>query len=219
MHPTVKIAARFNSPIDHGDVPMHRVTEFAPGLTIGGSASRRGHVALALADSDADYADALAHWEHVAVYYAAIRSEGSGRVLALPGARSPLVTYNLTEGDMSRLARALVHLGEVLLAAGATELYPSVTGGVVGAQHRRSGAVVGRAHPQPRQPDDRAPHVDGAHRREPGPDRRPTASAGCGLRQPRVNDASLLPEAPGVNPQGPIMAVVARNTDQFLAEA
>jgi len=131
MHPTVKIAARFPSPIDHGDVPMHRVTEFAPGLTIGGSASRRGHVALALADSSADYADALANWEHVAVYYAAIRSEGSGRVLALPGLRAPLVTYNLTEGDMSRLARALVHLGEVLLAANATELYPSVTGGGV----------------------------------------------------------------------------------------
>jgi choline dehydrogenase-like flavoprotein len=33
----------------------------------------------------------------------------------------------------------------------------------------------------------------------------------------RVNDASLLPEAPGVNPQGPIMAVVARNSDHFLA--
>ena len=63
MHPTVKIAARFPHPIDHGDVPMHRVTEFAPGLTIGGSASRRGHVALALADSGADYADALADWE------------------------------------------------------------------------------------------------------------------------------------------------------------
>ena len=30
LHPTVKIAARFPHPIDHGDVPMHRVTEFAP---------------------------------------------------------------------------------------------------------------------------------------------------------------------------------------------
>ena len=93
MHPTVKIAARFPQPIDHGDVPMHRVTEFAPGLTIGGSASRRGHVALALADSAADYADALADWENVAVYYAAIRSEGRGRVLAVPGFAAPLVTY------------------------------------------------------------------------------------------------------------------------------
>jgi choline dehydrogenase-like flavoprotein len=219
MHPTVKIAARFDSPIDHGDVPMHRVTEFAPSLTIGGSASRRGHVALALADSDADYADALAHWEHVAVYYAAIRSEGSGRVLALPGARSPLVTYNLTEADMSRLARALVHLGEVLLAAGATELYPSVTGGVVA-----------------RGPDDLVQWWDALTRNRAnlmtvhltstvriGENRERTGADSFGrvwgYDNLRVNDASLLPEAPGVNPQGPIMAVVARNTDQFLAEA
>jgi choline dehydrogenase-like flavoprotein len=219
MHPTVKIAARFDSLIDHGDVPMHRVTEFAPGLTIGGSASRRGHIALALADSDADYADALAHWEHVAVYYAAIRSEGSGRVVALPGFRSPLVTYRLTEGDMSRLARALVHLGEVLLAAGATEMYPSVTGGGVA-----------------RGPDDLVQWWDGLTRHTAnlmtvhltstvriGEDRTKTGADSFGrvwgYDNLRVNDASLLPEAPGVNPQGPIMAVVARNCDQFLADA
>ena len=28
-------------PVDHEGVPMHRITEFAPNLTIGGSASRR----------------------------------------------------------------------------------------------------------------------------------------------------------------------------------
>ena len=132
MHPTVKIAARFDSPIDHGDVPMHRVTEFAPGLTIGGSASRRGHVALALADSDADYADALARLGARRRLLRRDPQRGLGPGASrCPGFRSPLVTYQLTEGDMSRLARALVHLGEVLLAAGATELYPSVTGGVV----------------------------------------------------------------------------------------
>ena len=38
-----------------------------------------------------------------------------------------------------------------------------------------------------------------------------------GYRNLRVNDASLLPDAPGVNPQGAIMAIAARNTDQFLA--
>ena len=219
MHPTVKIAARFDSPIDHGDVPMHRVTEFAPGLTIGGSASRRGHVALALADSDGDYADALAHWQNVAVYYAAIRSEGSGRVLAIPGVPSPLVTYQLTEGDMSRLARALVHLGEVLLAAGASEMYPSVTGGGIA-----------------RGPEDLAQWWDALTRNRAnlmtvhltstvriGEDSSRTGADSFGriwgFDNLRVNDASLLPEAPGVNPQGPIMAIVARNSDQFLAEA
>ena len=80
LHPTVKIAARFPHPIDHGDVPMHRVTEFAPEPHHRWFGQPARHVALALADSSADYADALANWEHVAVYYAAIRSEGSGRV-------------------------------------------------------------------------------------------------------------------------------------------
>jgi choline dehydrogenase-like flavoprotein len=33
----------------------------------------------------------------------------------------------------------------------------------------------------------------------------------------RVNDASLLGDAPGVNPQGSIMTVALRNAEQFLA--
>jgi choline dehydrogenase-like flavoprotein len=217
MHPTVKIAARFDHPIDHGDVPMHRVTEFAPGLTIGGSASRRGHVALALADSGAEYSAALADWERVAVYYAAIRSEGHGRVIALPRLRAPLVTYNLTDGDMSRLARALLHLGEVLLAAGATEMYPSVTGGAVA-----------------RGPEDLVQWWDATSRNRAnlmtvhltstvriGENRDLTGADSFGrvwgYTNLRVNDASLLPDAPGVNPQGTIMAIAARNSDHFLA--
>ena len=34
----------------------------------------------------------------------------------------------------------------------------------------------------------------------------------------RVNDASLLPDAPGVNPQGTIMTIAARNAQQFLSQ-
>jgi choline dehydrogenase-like flavoprotein len=32
----------------------------------------------------------------------------------------------------------------------------------------------------------------------------------------RVNDASLLPDAPGVNPQAAIMTIALRNAEQFL---
>jgi choline dehydrogenase-like flavoprotein len=197
---------------------MHRVTEFAPGFTIGGSASRRGHVALALADSGSDYAEALADWERVAVYYAAIRSEGHGRVLALPGLAAPLVTYNLSEGDMSRLARALLHLGEVLLAAGATEMYPSITGGVVArgtedlvqwwdatSRNRANLMTV---------------HLTSTVRIGENRDRTGADSFGrvWGYSNLHVNDASLLPDAPGVNPQGTIMAIAARNSDHFLSQ-
>jgi choline dehydrogenase-like flavoprotein len=217
MHPTVKIAARFPHPIDHGDVPMHRITEFAPSLTIGGSASRRGHVAMALADTGLPLEDALADWENMSVYYAAIRSEGSGRVLAVPGLASPIVTYKLTDGDLSRLARGIVNLGELLLAAGATELHPSILGGPVvrgmdglGAWWdtlTRSSASVMTVHLT-------STVRMGEDRRRTGAD---SFGRVWGQRNLRVNDASLLPDAPGVNPQAAIMAIAARNCDEFLA--
>jgi len=219
LHPTIKIAARFPHPVDHDDVPMHRITEFSPNLTIGGSASRRAHVALALADSGNPDAAALADWENVSVYYAAIRSEGSGRVVALPGVSAPLVTYRLTEADVSRLARGLLHLGEALLAAGATELVPSVIGA-----------------PTVRRVEDLAPWWDAVTRTQAnlmtvhltssirmGEARHLTGADSFGrvwgIENLRVNDASLLPDAPGVNPQAAIMTIAARNAEQFLATA
>ena len=217
LHPTVKIAARFASPLDHAGVPMHRITEFAPSLTIGGSVSRKGHIALALSESGAAFEEALADWERVFVYYAAIRGDASGRVIAVPGLRAPLVSYRLTDGDMSRLARGLIHLGEVLLAAGATELYPSV---IDGAVVRRRDELVswwdafGRASANLM-----TVHLTSTVRM--GEDRSRAAADSFGsvwdCRNLRVNDASCLPDAPGVNPQAAIMTIAARNADHFLA--
>ena len=217
LHPTIKIAARFPHALDHDSVPMHRIVEFAPNLTIGGSASRRGHVALALADSAAEYGDALADWEHVSVYYAAIRSEASGRVQAVPGLRSPVVTYRLTDGDMSRLARGLVHLGELLLAAGATELYPSVEGGAVVRKVDELGRwwdAVDRTRTNLM-----TVHLTSSIRMGNDADRTGTDSFGRvhGFTNLRVNDASLLPDAPGVNPQAGVMTIALRNAEHFLA--
>jgi choline dehydrogenase-like flavoprotein len=129
------------------------------------------------------------------------------------------VTYNLTEGDMSRLARALVHLGEVLLAAGATELYPSVTGGVVA---RSPEDLVGWWDAVTRSRSNlMTVHLTSTVRIGENRALTGTDSFGrvWGYRNLRVNDASLLPDAPGVNPQGSIMAIAARNADQFLTDA
>ena len=86
VHPTVKLAARFDDAVNvPDDVPVHQVKEFAPDLSFGGSASGPGLVALALSDSWPRFRDAVADWRNLAVYYAAITSEGRGRVQALPG--------------------------------------------------------------------------------------------------------------------------------------
>lgn len=217
MHPTIKVAARFGEPVEHDDVPMHRVTEFAPHLTIGGSASRRGHLALALAETGLDYSEALADWENVAVYYAAIRSEGSGRITALPGLAAPLVTYSLTDADLSRLARGLIHVGDVLLSAGATELYPSVVGGPI--VRDRKGLVAWWDATERRRTNLMTVHMTSSVRMGENRDLAGTDSYGRvhGHENLYVNDASLLPDAPGVNPQGAIMAIATRNSEHFLA--
>lgn len=216
LHPTIKIAARFPYPIDHGDIPMHRITDFSPHLTLGGSISRRGHVAMALAESGEPYAEALEDWENVGVYYAAIRSEGSGLVLAVPGLATPVVTYRLTPGDMSRLTRGLLHLAELMLAAGATELYPSV----VGAGVARGPADLGRwwDATTPATANLMTIHLTSSVRTGEDRSRTGTDSFGRvhGFANLHVADASLLPDAPGVNPQAGIMALAARNAEHLL---
>ena len=129
------------------------------------------------------------------------------------GLASPVVTYKLTEGDLSRLARGIVHLGELLLAAGATE-YTLDPGGPVVRRVDELGR--GGALTRARQPHDRA--LTSTVRM--GEDRQRTGAGSFGRgghRNLRVNDASLLPDAPGVNPQAAIMAIAARNCDEFLA--
>jgi choline dehydrogenase-like flavoprotein len=219
FHPTIKVAARFPNAYDHDDVPMHRVTEFTPFLTIGGSASSKGHVALALADSGVDSKEALETWENVVVYYAAIRSDGSGRVIAVPGLKAPVVTYRMTDADQSRLARGMIHLGEVLLAAGATELYPSLAGGEIA--RRPEDLVQWWDAFTPATANVMTVHLTSSVRM--GDDERRTGADSFGrvwgYRNLRVNDASLIPDAPGVNPQAAIMAIAARNADEFLTSS
>ena len=204
-------------PLDHGDIPMHRITEFAPFLTIGGSANRRGHVALALADAGVPLDEPMTDWESFGIYYAAIRSEGSGAVIAVPGLSAPVVTYRLTANDLSRLARGLVHLGDSLLAAGASELYPSVIeGGVV----RRRAELAGWWDTVTRNRSNlMTVHLTSSIRMG-SPEMAGTDSYGRvhGFVNLHVNDASLLPDAPGVNPQAGIMTIAARNVDHFLAD-
>jgi choline dehydrogenase-like flavoprotein len=217
MHPTLKVAARFPTAVDHDEVPVHRITEFAPELAIGGSASRRGQVGLALADSGVDIHDLGNAWQHVFVYYAAIKSDRGGRVTAVPGLRSPVVTYPISDADLSRLARGLILLGEALFAAGAEELYPTVEGAPVATSVADLGAwweAIDR-----RRASLMSVHLTSSIGMSHDPVRTGADAHGrvWGIDGLYVNDASLLPDAPGVNPQAGVMAIALRNVDHFLA--
>lgn len=219
VHPTVKLAARFDEAVNVADdVPVHQVKEFSPDLSFGGSASHPGLVALALTDSWAAMRHAVTAWPEIAVYYAAITSEGRGRVMAVPGMADPLVTYRLTRRDRAVLGQGLARLALVMLEAGAREVFPS---------YRDAPVVRGRADLDALTATFRAStaSVMTVHLCSTvpmGEDRTRTAADSFGRVHGAdnvfVNDASLLPDAPGVNPQASVMAVALRNARR-LAEA
>lgn len=216
VHPTVKLAARFDDALNvPDDVPVHQVKEFAPDLSYGGSASGPGLVALALSDHWNRFGPAIEEWRNLAVYYAAITSEGRGRVIAVPGLRDPLVTYRLTRRDRALLGRGLARLALVMLEAGATAVYPSYRGAPVVSRRRDLAAMQGTFAAG-------KASVMTVHLCSTVPMGGTGASATdshglvTGTMNVYVNDASLLPDAPGVNPQASVMAVAIRNVRRFI---
>jgi choline dehydrogenase-like flavoprotein len=217
VHPTVKLAARFAEAVNvSADVPVHQVKEFSPDLSFGGSASQPGLVALALTDNWAEMRDAITSWPEIAVYYAAITSEGRGRVIALPGMRDPLVTYRLTRRDRDLLGNGLARLALVMLEAGAREVYPSFKHAPIVRSRRDLAELTARFAAT-------AASVMTVHLCSTVPMGDDTSVAAAdsfgrvhGTDNVYVNDASLLPDAPGVNPQASVMAIAIRNARHFI---
>jgi choline dehydrogenase-like flavoprotein len=174
-------------------------------------------VALALTDHWSSMREHVTAWREIAVYYAAITSEGRGRVTALPAMRDPLVTYRLTRRDRALLGQGLARLALVMLEAGAREVFPAFRDAPIVRTRRDLATLTERFAAA-------AASVMTVHLCSTVPmgDDRSRAAADSvgrvhGAQNVYVNDASLLPDAPGVNPQASVMAVALRNTRRFIA--
>jgi choline dehydrogenase-like flavoprotein len=220
VHPTVKFVARFADEVNAATmgVPVHQVKEFSPRLSFGCSISSPAYLALGLLDHPQAARETARTWPNSATYYAMITSEGHGTIRGLPGFRDPLVRYTLTENDRRNLADGLRKLAQALFAAGATQLFPSLNRGPV----LRCDGCLSKI---PERLADGAANLMTIHLFSSAPmgedkSRCATDSFGKvhGQQNLYINDASLLCTAPGVNPQGSIMAFARRNTFKFLGK-
>jgi choline dehydrogenase-like flavoprotein len=220
LHPTVKVVGEFPEVVNSATmgVPVHQVKEFAPRFSFGCSISTPAYLALALLDHPEQYSRVSEVWPNMATYYSMITGQGSGTIRNLPGFRDPLVRYNLTRNDLRDLGEGLQKLCQTLFASGARTLFPAVTG--LGAIRN-----VDELSKIPNELPCGMGNLMTIHLFSScpmGEDKSKCAADSFGKvhghKNLRIADASLLCGAPGVNPQGTIMALARRNVFNFLGK-
>jgi choline dehydrogenase-like flavoprotein len=219
LHPTLKALAYFPQLIEaqkHILAP-YAVTEFMPDIRLGSSVFRPGVFGMALAEDWLNRAHLQTKMNNCAIYYAMIRAKGVGRIYAVPGFRDPLVTFRLTNEDWGLLKKGLESLSKLLFSAGATEVFPSISGhpGLLKEQLETYNPLLEKL---PKYANLFTIHLFSSCPMGENQERCATNSFGKihHLENLYIADASLIPEAPGVNPQATIMAIVERNIQHFL---
>jgi choline dehydrogenase-like flavoprotein len=222
LHPTIKCVAVFdhNLDADRYRLPLAAITQFMPEQRIGGSVFTPALFALALAEDWTTRRHLMDEWQRCGTYYAMIRPNGIGSVRPLPFVAEPLVRYALAPEDWVRLGQALSRLGEAMFAAGALTVYPSISGHPGWTQSDRAREFLDRPLPKS-QTNLMTIHLFGSC---PMGENRDISAVGSfgrvhGFENLVVADGSLIPEAPGVNPQATIMALGFRNAEMAVASS
>lgn len=223
IHPMIKAAALFDDDVAARDapLPMYQVKEFWPTITIGGAVFTPGFLAMILADNWEANRDTMQHWNRMALYYAGTRGMSRGSIRALPGLDDGVVIrYRLTDADRRNLSIGLARLGEVLFAAGARAVYPSLRSVPVLKSADQCRTLLSSYLPTSAMSLSTV-HAFSSCPMGENPDFCATDSFGRvnGFKNLYVNDASLIPDSPGVNPQGTTMAIALRNVDRYDEQA
>jgi choline dehydrogenase-like flavoprotein len=219
IHPYLKVAARFPETVDAHDhvLPLLQVKEFWPELSLGGAFFSLGQLAMTLSENWPENQAKMADHRRMAQYYVGVRGTGRGWVRpTLFGSDATLLRYELSEDDARHLSVGLARLASLLLAAGAEEVFPSVWG--IPSIKSEAEAAHWLTEVVPR---NRLSLVTvHAFSSCPMGERHDLCAADSfgkvfGFANLFLNDASILPDSPGVNPQGTIMALARRNAAHF----
>jgi choline dehydrogenase-like flavoprotein len=218
MHPTIKVLAKFQEEINAtpSAVPGYAITEFMPDIRIGGAVFNPSFFGMYLAADFENRAGLLNEMSSCGIYYAMIRPEGMGSIKMLPGIKEPMVKFNLNKTDRSNLVKGLNYLKQAMFAAGAELVIPSIKG------HK---GWLDNSINLDSLPQDKTElmtiHLFSSC---PMGENKKLCAADSygkvhGFDNLFISDASLIPGASGVNPQGSIMAITLRNAEHFLSTA
>jgi choline dehydrogenase-like flavoprotein len=152
-----------------------------------------------------------------------VRGTGKGKIRVMPFSLEPLVSYELSKTDWKNMALGAKYLAEVMFAAGAEQVFPSI-------EAHRGWSKIEEVNEETKNHNFpitktylSTVHLFGScplgENRNPSNPLCVTDSYGKlhGYENIFVADASIIPEAPGVNPQITVMGLAYRVADAFLS--
>jgi hypothetical protein len=219
IHPTIKAIAQFNDAVTSmpfNPVPQTAITEFMPDIRIGGSVMKPGFVAMNIAEDFERRQNLIPNIDKLGIYYAMIRPESSGKIIALPNINNPIVKYDLSKNDWGKIKLGLDYLMQAMFASDAKKVFPSIYGSTAYSTYKKYQCDI--------------PHYALKHYNlmtihlfsscPMGENKALTAVDSYGklhnIKNLFIADGSIIPEAPGTNPQATIMAITLRNIKHFL---
>ncbi|HEX3693568.1 MAG TPA: GMC family oxidoreductase [Solirubrobacteraceae bacterium] len=201
LHPATAAFARMEEIVDmaRGVPQSFFVDEFADqGILFEGVAGPPSYAAMSLPLTGERHAEAMADYRHLAQFGLMVSDSSRGSVRSIGG--RTVIRYDLTDADLERFRMGLARMRELLLAAGAREVYLPLPPGVEPERARAHQLKLMAFHPLgTARADARPDHgvIDG--------DLRLHDTTGL-----YVADGSAVPSSLGVNPQMTIMALATR---------
>jgi choline dehydrogenase-like flavoprotein len=196
-------------------VPSVQVSEFKPQLTLGGSYSSPAFLASWLADRP-DFAGLMQSPSNLGIFYASVMAKSQGRVRPDLFSGEAVLSMDVNKDDLLSLGDGLYKLGQMLFAAGAAVVYSPLPG-------RKDFRAPEDLRPLRNDPLDYGVDLSTMHLFSSCPMGEDMSLCALdsfgrvhGQNNIYVNDASMLPDAPGTNPQALIMAIARRNILNWL---
>jgi len=221
IHPMLKVAALYNEVLDshRAPLPVYQVKEFWPEITLGGSVFTPGYLAMTLSENWPELQPVLSDWRRMALFHAACRGTNRGSIRPSPLNGEAIIRYDVSEQDRIHLSAGLGRLCEALFASGARRLYPGLRKPAVINTVEECRALVDNPVPL-KDMSVSTVHVFSTCPIGDDPQRCAADSFGKvhGFSNLYVSDASIIPDSPGVNPQGTTMALALRNARHLLSQ-
>ena len=218
-HPTIKVTAFFNKKINNNNYEVANIQTRLNNnnkICFGSSISTIPYLKVAMNYYPNYNKFVDENYQKMAIYYVSIKPKGYGSIHKLPFFKDPFIYYNLTEEDKVQLAFGLKELTNLLLESGAKQIFPSI----------KSSKIIENKKDLMKMPNNINPklsnlfsvHLFGSCPMGENQSKCAVDSKGkiFDFNNIYVCDSSILPTATNVNPQGPLMFLAHKISEEII---